>query len=216
MCENRFDSFKTSPMSTEIRQTLCFRGLVLDLINTRVYVLGTNNGPGANPLRNGSSLSGHLSFFPPSFSPSFYPPDGESLRHGVICHSHHSRRSFLRLIPPLDRFNAPPPNEKKEEEKRGTFVAPLLLSPRVISTRVISDPCLIPTVSNPEDCVCFLRGNETKVFFFSFLFFSFFLFLRLNQAQRLVREFEKKDSRRRFFEILFFFFFFNFTLIDVR
>lgn len=44
MCENRFDSFKTSPMSTEIRQTLCFRGLVLDLINTRVYVLGTNNG----------------------------------------------------------------------------------------------------------------------------------------------------------------------------
>lgn len=42
--KSSFDSFKTSPMSTEIRQTLCFRGLVLDLINTRVYVLGTNNG----------------------------------------------------------------------------------------------------------------------------------------------------------------------------
>ena len=36
--KERFDSFKTAAVSVEVRQALCFRGLVLDLINTRVSV----------------------------------------------------------------------------------------------------------------------------------------------------------------------------------
>lgn len=77
--ENRFDSFKTSPMSAEIRQTLCFRGLVLDLINTRVSVLGTNNvGPGLIHSGMDPLYTSLFSLLLPPFPPPFHPADGES------------------------------------------------------------------------------------------------------------------------------------------
>lgn len=130
-----------------------------------------------DPLYPATSLFS-LPFPPP---PSFYPADGESLRHGVICHSHHSRRSFLRLIPPpLPR---PRPSTaltlpRQMKKKRGGKTAAPSFAPLLPFAPRNFNPCNIRSLPYPNRFesgglrLLFTR-QQNRVFFFLLFFFVF-------------------------------------------